>query len=251
MARGIAMSRWILFIINFVTFVLGCLLLALGVWSMTTTKDYSGFVEYFKNTKLEKQISLASMVLISVGIFLVLVSLLGCCAAMKKSQFMMDAFSWVMLALLVAEVFGVVTVFLYKDPSLDIVRNSLQESLTSYKDTNETVWQNKQHLMWDKVQRNMKCCGIDSPEDWKNITFVNAPDSCCKIESTNCGENTLVGPGPYEGLHGNGCLEKFTDWIRKRMMLIGGLAIVMALVQVLMVIAACHLAKTYFGELYV
>ena len=251
MVNGIAMSRWILFIINFVTFVLGCVLLALGVWSMTTTKDYSGFVEYFQNTKLEKQISLASMVLISVGTFLVLVSLLGCCAAMKKSQFMMDAFSWVMLALLVAEVFGVVTVFLYKDPSLEVVRNSLQGSLKSYKDINETEWDNKRHRMWDKVQRNMKCCGIDSPADWKNVTTLSAPDSCCKIESTNCGENTLVGPGPYDDLHGDGCLKKFTNWIRKRMMLIGGLAIVMALVQVLMVIAACHLAKTYFGELYV
>ena len=186
------MSRWILFIINFVTFVLGCLLLALGIWSMTTTKDYSGFVEYFKNTKLEKQISLASMVLISVGIFLVLVSLLGCCAAMKKSQFMMYAFSWIMLALLVAEIFGVVTVFLYKDPSLDIVRNNLQESLISYKDTNETVWENKQHLMWDKVQRNMKCCGIDSSADWKNVTALNAPDSCCKIESKKDPDLTMI-----------------------------------------------------------
>ena len=249
MARGIAMSRWILFIINFVTIVLGCVLLAIGVWSMTTTKDYSGFVDYFKNTKLEKQISLASMVLISVGTFLVLVSLLGCCAAMKKSQFMMYAFSWVMLAILVAEVFGVVAVFLYKDPSLGVVRNSLQESLKSYKDINDTVYENKRHRMWDKVQRNMKCCGIDSPADWKSITAPNAPDSCCKIESKNCGENTLV--DPYDDLHLEGCLEKFTGWVKKRMMLIGGLAIVMALVQVFMVIASCHLAKTYFGELYV
>merc|ERR1719430_1295199 len=45
-------------------------------------------------------------------------------------------------------------------------------------------------MTWDVVQSELKCCGVQTWQDWKNVTQFNdgsVPDSCCIELSIGCG----------------------------------------------------------------
>ncbi|XP_042227531.1 tetraspanin-4-like [Homarus americanus] len=56
--------------------------------------------------------------------------------------------------------------------------------------------------LWDEIQLEMNCCGVDSYKDWFPTDFGNGtdvPDSCCLVVEPGCGKNiaSSVDPGDY------------------------------------------------------
>ena len=72
---------------------------------------------------------------------------------------------------------------------------------------------------WDLVQENLKCCGVDTWEDWKNVYNNNSvPDSCCKEGPVeNCGKD-ISDPNK---LWTKGCYVKFTDYFSHNLTYVG------------------------------
>ena len=238
-------SKVVLFSINILTFFIGCAVLGLGVFLMTETKDYSGFMEYFETTEMVSKINIASWVFVVFGCLVSLVSFLGCCAVVTSNKRMMYAFASVMTVFIISEFAGSVTVLLYKEPSLEVVETALRSSLETYGSTGDN---SKITIAWDNVQMGLECCGIVNASDWKQTPFgqkdsgKNVPDSCCRIQSEGCGRGKLF--DPYDdGLHSKGCFEKFENFVKRNLMFVGGAGIAIATIQILMVIAACYLGK--------
>ena len=83
----------------------------------------------------------------------------------------------------------------------------------------ETIKNND--TVWNKVQPEFQCCGIHSPSDWGNSSI---PQSCCKTAGCNTTD-------PNE-IYKEGCLDKFTEFVKEKIVIIGGIGIGLAFVQV-------------------
>lgn len=80
----------------------------------------------------------------------------------------------------------------------------------------------KNATVWDKLQKEFKCCGINSPADWNRDPL---PDSCCFTPTAGC---SLNGTDHYKG----GCLQDLTDWVEKHVYYVGAVGIAFAFIQV-------------------
>ncbi|XP_053558871.1 tetraspanin-33-like isoform X2 [Bombina bombina] len=105
----------------------------------------------------------------------------------------------------------------------------------------------------DYIQKKFECCGVNSYQDWsKNIYFLctatnpslekcAVPYSCCirekglKIINTMCGYETqnLKTWDAEEYINTEGCLEKIVNWGRGNLLLLGGLAMGLILLEIL------------------
>lgn len=95
---------------------------------------------------------------------------------------------------------------------LDIVNFDVLEVTNSY-------WTDQQFQSnWDEVQRTYSCCGLlnlnSGYKDWQLVNvgarpageFDSVPDSCCILESKDCGEHMQTKIDPHLYIYTHGCL---------------------------------------------
>ena len=64
-------------------------------------------------------------------------------------------------------------------------------------------------LMWDKLQLNYECCGVNNYTDWTNISVNTFPNSCCKLHAINSGNI----PCGIDDINQAGCAKHFASHI--------------------------------------
>ena len=169
MACCLSGAKFALFFLSAVNFFIGCVLLGLGIFMSTTTKNYSGVVEYFEGTELAPKIDIASWLFITVGCFVALVSFFGCCAVCAGKKWMFYAFAIMMSGFIIVEIVGAVVILVYDQPSLDVMSPHLKKSIETYRNKTD----DKTTIAWDNIQTHFKCCGIEGPFDWNGTVFEN------------------------------------------------------------------------------
>ena len=55
----------------------------------------------------------------------------------------------------------------------------------------------------DLLQKDFKCCGLESYQDWKITMLNNVPDTCCKKIVKKCGQNFTK-----NAIYVKGCFEE-------------------------------------------
>lgn len=86
----------------------------------------------------------------------------------------------------------------------------------------------------------MECCGITGPEDWERVFTNNTlPKSCCPQMPVNkdvcTKENALQ----------NGCLPKLLEFLDSKSLILAGVGIGIAIIQLLGVMFACCLSRAF------
>jgi len=95
---------------------------------------------------------------------------------------------------------------------------------------------------WDLVQKEIKCCGVENWEDWKNVTQLSGgvPDSCCiggQVEG--CGKD----PVDPTKIHNKGCFALFSDEFLSNLNIVGAVAVGIAVIEMIAIGFACCLGK--------
>jgi CD63 antigen len=233
--------KFFMFLINFIFFLAGVGIIALGAYMAIEMKDYFDFLGA-SDLVGDKDLKVSAYIFIVVGVFVTMIAFFGCCAACTDNKCMMGTFAVLMALILIAEIGVAVTIIIYKGKAYAIVADAMKNGLNGYKqEGKEGVT-----VGWDKIQEQFVCCGVEGPTDWtKSKAFNNtldAPDSCCTgVETDTCGKGKNT--KPFTGLHTEGCLEKFQAFVEGNVYLVGGVGIAVALVQLLAVITGCCLAK--------
>lgn len=240
-----SMFKFFVFLFNFIFLLAGVAIIGIGSYMAIKMKDYFDFLS---TSDLAPGVGVSSYIFIGIGVLVAIISFLGCWGACTDNKCMMGTFATIMAIILIAEIGVAITILIYKGKAQDIVEDAMKKGLQNY-GKNETGGVQK---TLDKIQEQFTCCGIKSPEDWLSTPFgetTNAPDSCCKVESENCGVGQLV--KPFTNLNSAGCLSKFYGFVENNAFLVGGVGIGIIIIQLISVIAGCCLAKRMGKEEFV
>ncbi|ENN81645.1 hypothetical protein YQE_01943, partial [Dendroctonus ponderosae] len=232
-------SRFLLIIFNFFFVLTGVIVISVGI----STKAYFNEFDDLLNDKY----FYISDVFIVVGVIIFFISFFGCCGAAKENACLTTtvsiSFSTLLIVIFILEALVGIGAVVLRHKTENILEQALKKSMTEYgQNTTKEIT-----ATWDAIQQQLKCCGVDSSGDWKNVSIPNRivdsnlPLSCCNIAPGTV--NPFTCNANSTDVHANGCLQVFGDYIRDNTSSIEIAALTLAVIQLLGIILSCYLAK--------
>lgn len=229
------MLKYVIFLVNFVIFVTGCVVFGFGVAAHLKVGQLDGF--------MDENVFHSSVVLMVAGGIIMLVTFFGCCGVCTENHCMLYIYGTLLALILVVEIGGAIAALMLKDDADKAITNAMTNNLENYATDKPT------RDAWGQIQRSLKCCGIKNFQDWKNVTDVgpsDVPDSCCVTEVNGCGKGVLSGGGESSAvsrIHADGCLTTVRKVISSNVVLVGGIAAGVVVLQLIGIIIVCCLAN--------
>ncbi|XP_029450551.1 CD63 antigen isoform X2 [Rhinatrema bivittatum] len=224
---GMKCVKFLVFFFNFIFWLCGLALIVVGV--IVQVKLNNSII--IKNASA----SGAPIVIIIVGVVIFFVAFFGCCGAWKENYCMVTTFAILLTLIFLVEIAAAIAGYVFKNKVNDFFRQSFVEGMAKYNTTIEV----KEAL--DGLQRDFKCCGENGSTDWANYAPFNksggVPDSCCQNETAGCGKASP----PL--INTEGCVEKINTWIKNNVVVIAGVALGIAFLELLGIVFACCLMK--------
>lgn len=230
---GMACVKYLLFLFNLIFAITGIVFISVGAVILVVYNGYNNFVDSW--------FFAAPVLMIIVGVIVFLVSFFGCCGAVKENHCMIITFSILLLLIFALELGAGIAGYMMRGEVSGMLQNRLNSTLQTY-NTKEDV-----RRSWDIMQHDLQCCGMNGFTDWNQYAGypINiAPDSCCNeiAAQAKCDLNSLA------TVYTEGCMKKLQSAIENNAMILGGVGIGVALIQLIGVIFACCLARSIRRE---
>ncbi|KAK1802003.1 hypothetical protein P4O66_022230 [Electrophorus voltai] len=148
---GMKCVKYLLFIFNFIFWLMGTLVLAVGLW-LRLEQDT---VALLSSEKAPETFFIGVYILIGAGGLVMLVGFFGCCGAVRESQCLLGLFFACLLIIFGAEVAAGVFGFLNKEKIIQDIQTFYHESAKD--NSNSTVVLTTYH-------RVLNCCGTSSTQ---------------------------------------------------------------------------------------
>lgn len=278
---GANCARWLLCLSNFVFITISFTVLLVGSWlaadkasfisltlnvtdgqwspvkiSGAISQDAQQILEDFVEPAVIEQ---SAYILLAVGAFILIISILGYCGALKESRVLLTAYGIFLIIIFLLQITLIVLVTVYKPQADQHTKTFLKETVEKYYTTESQ--RNAVTLSWDHIMAQMSCCGVDSYRDFEKARpFVDnvaiegtgyiVPPSCCKLQDQsnplliqpkdpNCPKN----PRDDNSFLNTGCYDKLQKNIADNLDLAIGAVAVVAAAQLLAIIFAFCLCK--------
>jgi len=218
--------KYLLFIFNFIFVLCGLAILVIGVLIQIGNQYYSKHIEDIANN-----VKFPAITLIVVGSVIFLIAFLGCCGAIRESHCMMVTFACLLLAILILQVAVAIFVFVSAKNSGEIdIKNAYTLNLFNhYKNNSE------EKDIVDTIQNALTCCGVEGPRDFDSILGIGIPSSCCGKKESTC---------DLQSAYKTGCAEALEDFVKNALVIMGGIALGIAAVELIGIIFALCLANS-------
>jgi len=217
-----------------------------------------------------------ALVLIIVGGIMFILGFAGCVGALRENTTLLLFFSFSVGVILFLELATGILLFLYKDWVKDQAKHQFTNMIVNYREDPDL-----QNLI-DWVQEKwLKCCGVDGPRDWEKNMYFNCspssinknpteacgvPYSCCRQEKdkyamdedypqmTNkqCGYGVLSSTATArltKTVYTDGCIEAGEKWFEQNLIPVAGVAVGIALLQILGICFAQNLRSDIFAQM--
>ena len=210
-------SKHVLIILNVLFFVLGIGVLGLGTWiSVDKTSLFdlvSNSTIYQNSSKPENEnvtsevnyyFTLASLGIIGTGAFIILLSLVGCCGAIKESKCLLITYAVIVILITLIQSVGIILSAVYQPTLKTHISIALKPTLRYYGyDQDLTITE-----IWDVKMKNLQCCGVDGYKDFIGLnTTSEIAKICCIGGPCNTGNIEINGNKAVPG-----CVDKvFSD----------------------------------------
>lgn len=160
--------KYLLFVFNFLFWLIGCVMVALGVWMIVDPKSLGDIAPV-------QELSLGSYGFIAVGSVIMIVGFFGCCGAIKENQCLLVTF---FICLLI--IFGVLLAIgifyiMYPEGSSKATEKVYKELAGRYytdKIAREEV---------NSVHKQFNCCGHTLGTG--DFTMTDLPEGCASVAS--------------------------------------------------------------------
>ena len=226
------LMKFCMFFFNFIFWLSGLTLIIVG------TKIHSQSGEYFSYA--DNNFATAEFFIIIVGLVVFIIGFLGCCGAVKENYCMITAFSVLLSIVFILEIAAGILGYMYRDQARAAATVALKKAMDHY-DTEEGA---KKLLNW--AQGMFRCCGNIGPTDY-DVRVGSKMVSPCGSSGggvQSCHEGGECKNRQYTA----GCKEKFISFIRNNMVVIGGVAVGIAFIELAGIIFSCCLMKTIRNE---
>ncbi|XP_071831167.1 tetraspanin-7-like [Apostichopus japonicus] len=253
-------AKIILFIVNFLFWLTGVVVLAAGVW---VTIDHStfNFLTFFDDPDLQK----VAYFMIAVGGFVTLLGFIGCFGACHEREWMIWMYFGVVLLLLLAEVVCTVLLFAYNEE----VKTFANETLSDFIQHDYDLPENQGITIGiDQIQNKFECCGAQSYLDWQTSEWFNrtqkmnelstagprgyiqiVPTSCCMMPNgTEADIKSCNSLNFEEDRFIKGCYDVLFQVFEDHIWIIGGILIGAAFFQVILLIMAVVLLRNLLDD---
>ncbi|CAH1246777.1 tetraspanin-5-like isoform X1 [Branchiostoma lanceolatum] len=247
MARDTEVSclvKYLVFGFNVIFWLAGGFILGIGLWAWFEKGTFDNI------TKVANVPVDPVLIFVVVGAIMFILGFSGCVGALRENIILLRFFSVVLGIIFFVELAVGVLGFVYKDWFKQQLDNFIQANIIHYRDDPDL-----QNII-DFVQSYFQCCGGKDFNDWENNIYFNCtlkargsreacgvPFSCCKDQGENNVLNTQCGYDVREeetnpsaraiAIYTKGCVPQFEAWLQDNLFVVAGVAIGIALLQIL------------------
>ncbi|KAJ1530552.1 hypothetical protein ONE63_005440 [Megalurothrips usitatus] len=183
---------------------------------------------------LEQQFLSPGLLLGGAGGAVMVVSCFGMWGALRQSTALVSLFSFLLAILLLLELGAGIMAFLMQDGLRQVLTHNIESAMLQYDSDPAT----KEAI--DTMQTGLRCCGVNSPQDWSKAGYTfKLPSSCC----TN-GNGNVTTQDCTMDVEVRGCLPELGNLIIRGSAFIASTAVVTAFTQFLGILFACTLGRT-------
>lgn len=226
--------KYVIFLFNFIVFLVSCALIGMGAYIQAQMKQYLDFLgETYLNT---------AVILIIIGGVMLLISFFGCCGACTENPCMVYTYSALMGLILLSTIGVAITIYIFKDDVQQVVTDGMKQGMKNYdKPSFEGVTE-----AWNIVQSEFECCGSESYKDWSGVDYGQVPDFCCITNTEDCAKGTIDMPESQakEKIYTNGCLVKFETMIKDNVGWAAGIGVGIIVLLFIGILMSCCVAKS-------
>ncbi|CAL8263033.1 unnamed protein product [Merluccius merluccius] len=229
--------RYSLFFFSFLFWVLSLLIVAIGVYAK---------VQKATDTMRDTFLIDPAIILIAVGVVMFFITFCGCIGALRDNIRLLNVFSLSLTLVFLTQLAIAVLGFFYSEQTRDALGKFVKKAIVHYRDDLDL-----QNLM-DYIQKEFKCCGWNEYTDWSWNLYFNCtqgnpsmercavPFSCCTPIPGEAVINTMCGFGVQaqnyldadKSIYPVGCADRAVLWIESHLLLVGALALGLALPQI-------------------
>jgi len=231
---GATLIKYLLFFFNLIWLALGGTILYFGF----RITSFSGNVDELIKVNMKA----GAIVVLVAGFVIFLIAFLGCCGAIKENSCMLSTYGLIILILVIAQCVGAYFAFKYRTDVKDLVKDEVQKAVKKY-----SKEEPMRKLMQD-LQYQFECCGAKGPDDYniQELIPFKYPASCCGQSSYEKNSSQTCSPNPTQlkdVKFQSGCVDVIEDKLTSALGGLGGVAIALVLIQLLIIVSACCLAR--------
>ncbi|XP_056373182.1 CD9 antigen [Hyla sarda] len=212
---GTKCIKYLLFAFNFIFWLAGTAVLAIGLWLRFDSQTKT----MFEADSNASSFYTGVYILIGAGALMMLVGFLGCCGAIQESECMLGLFFAFLLVIFAIEIAAGIWGFANKDKVVEELQQFYTETYSKYLNTNEAAL--KETLK--SIHYALDCCGLVGSVESVLI------DTCSKTG--------------LETFTVNGCPSQIAEIFNKKFHIIGavgiGIAVIMIFGMVFSMILCC------------
>lgn len=220
---GMKCVKYLMFVFNFLFWISGIALIVVGILVQTKVNGTLHITSVAASG--------APIVIIIVGVIINFVAFFGCCGAWNENYCMVATFSVLLVLIFLVEIAAAIAGYVFKDEIRDAFEKKFNETMTNYNQTANAV-------NIDNLQKQFKCCGAAGYKDWFAQMPGRVPDSCCKNITLNCGRTPTAAV-----INERGCAALIKEWLKNNIVIVAGVALGIAIFQILGIVFACVLMK--------
>ncbi|XP_018603118.1 tetraspanin-11 isoform X2 [Scleropages formosus] len=218
--------KYLLFVFNFLFWVGGAAVMAVGIWTLIDKSDYLSLLA-------SSTFAASAYILILAGGLVMVTGFLGCCAVIREQRSCLSVYFSCLLLIFLIELVAGVLAYVYYQKLSDELKQHLNRTMT------ENYAQPEKDSITqavDRLQQDFKCCGSNSSSDWLHSMYVSSPesggrlvpDSCCKTITHRCGRRDH--PSNIYKVEG-GCITKLEQFLADHLLIVGAVGVGVACLQ--------------------
>jgi len=164
--------KYLMFAFNFLFWLLGCAILGVGIW----VRCDPNFEQYVNSSATDfSYLYTGSYILITVGLVVMALGFLGCCGAIRESQWMLVTFFFMLLLIFTLLLGTGIWAIIAKESLKQSVVDTLKTAVQQY----NTDAASKKFL--DTIMKSFECCGADNGAPDFMLYQHEVPPKSCKI----------------------------------------------------------------------
>ncbi|KAF1407213.1 Tetraspanin-33, partial [Spheniscus magellanicus] len=194
-----------------------------------------------------------TILLVVVGVLTFVITFCGCVGSLRENICLLQTFSVCLTVIFLLQLAAGVLGFVFSDKARGKVSEIINGAIVHYRDDLDL-----QNII-DFGQKEFSCCGGVSYKDWSQNMYFNCtaanpsrercsvPFSCCLRDAAEVRNSVLGGARGMQAMsyleasafiHTNGCIDKLVNWIHSNLFLLGGIALGLAVPQLVGILLA-------------